>query len=217
MKRIFRIFVVFICLAAMITGAKSQAHLADSAQLLWVRVGSCTTGQLQRYRRDQTLLWKKVGIPIPVVTGKQGVTARKREGDGKTPLGIFQVGPLFGFKQPINRKFPFLLLKDSTVCVDDVHSRYYNRLVDSRLISDIDWHSSEKMRSISLYRFGAVIQFNKRQEPNAGSCIFLHIRNNSDQGTAGCVAMSPENLKKILLWLDPEKNPMIRITHCEHY
>jgi L,D-peptidoglycan transpeptidase YkuD (ErfK/YbiS/YcfS/YnhG family) len=211
MERMRRVFVIIICLAIVMMGAKSQTNLANSAQLLWVGVNTSSIhGQLQCYQRE-TLLWKKVGVPIPVVIGKKGVTARKREGDGKTPLGIFPLGPLFGFNQPINRKFPYLLLKDSTVCVDDIHSRYYNRIVNRRLISDIDWHSSEKMRSISLYRFGAVIQFNKRQKPNAGSCIFLHIQNNSNEGTAGCVAMSPENLKKILLWLDPEKNPMIRI------
>src|ERR1051326_1473850 len=56
----------------------------------------------------------------------------KKEGDGKSPGGVFALGTAFGYaSQPLpGLKVPYLNLTPSIECVDDPGSRRYNRLVD---------------------------------------------------------------------------------------
>ncbi len=189
------------------------------------------SGKLQRFERSSTQLsWKAVGKPMLVVVGKQGLgwdvhfkneqsqAAIKQEGDGLTPMGIYVIGSLFGFDEKSNHKMPYFPLKDTSVCVDDVKSTYYNQLIDSATVSQKDWHSGEQMRQIPQYKWGAVLQYNTTPTtPGAGSCIFLHSWTSPNSGTAGCIAMEESNLKTNLNWLDARKNPVIAIFSMQDY
>ncbi len=179
---------------------------------------------LQLYeRRDDGPAWTLISGPIPVVIGKAGlawgiglhpksskISPFKREGDGKSPAGIFSLGGAFGFacKMP-GLKIDYFQLDEFTEAVDDPLSSYYNYIVNSKEITT-DWNSSEKMRSVSLYKIGLVINHNfPNPQKNAGSAIFFHIWRNENSGTAGCTAMSQENLTHLLLWLEKSKNPVL--------
>lgn len=108
----------------------------------------------------------------------------KREGDGKSPAGVFALSSAFGYApQPLRgSRMPYLNLTSSTECVDDVHSKYYNRIVDRSLVTP-DWNSSEHMRDAGeSYRWGIIVDHNRivagdnnPPEPAGGSCVFLHI------------------------------------------
>ena len=92
--------------------------------------------------------------------------------------------------------------------IDDSSSNDYN----SWVYGETDAKHYELM-SIKAYRLGAVINYNKNPtKPDAGSAIFMHIWKNKSTPTAGCIAMSEENLLKILLWLDKRQHPYIWIT-----
>ena len=61
------------------------------------------------------------------------------------------------------------------------------------------------------YRYGIVVDHNgitdgSKSERGAGSCIFIHIKK---VPTAGCTAMSEDDIKTILLWLNPKANPLL--------
>jgi L,D-peptidoglycan transpeptidase YkuD (ErfK/YbiS/YcfS/YnhG family) len=112
---------------------------------------------------------------------------------------------------------PYLSLSPSIECVDDVASRHYNRIVDHEVVAP-DWNSSEHMRDTGeLYRWGVVVDHNgtvpgrdaSPPEPGGGSCIFLHIWRNQNQGTVGCTAMSQAHLETLLTWLDPAHKPLM--------
>ena len=144
---------------------------------------------------------------IPIVIGKGGFRNEKREGDLGTPLGTFQLGPLFGFKKDKSFKMKYLQLQPDTVAIDDPRSRYYNQIVQERNICDKDWSSCERMGEEPLYELGAVIQYNMNPViPGKGSAIFLHIWKNKESPTAGCIAMSRENLQKVIHSLDESGN-----------
>jgi D-alanyl-D-alanine dipeptidase len=109
------------------------------------------------------------------------------------------------------------MLTESIECVDDVNSKYYNRIVDRSAVA-ADWNSSEHMRDVGeSYRWGMVVDFDgtiagpnrKAPEPGAGSCVFLHIWHDQNQGTAGCTAMTQTNLETLLTWLDPKRGPLL--------
>jgi D-alanyl-D-alanine dipeptidase len=179
---------------------------------------------MQRFERNSTEhSWKAIGKPIAVVVGKHGMgwdmhlndssrVVVKHEGDGLTPMGIYAIGPIFGFAGKSHYKAHYFPLTDASVCVDDVKSIYYNQLIDATSVTKIDWNVGEKMRQIPQYKFGTVVQYNTTPKvPHAGSCIFMHIWKSPTSGTAGCIAMEEPNLKETLAWLESQKNPIIVI------
>lgn len=176
---------------------------------------SAVDGSMQRYQWDEAhQRWLKRGHAIPVVVGKHGLVwgTKKLEGDARTPAGIFKIGPAFGFDQDAHLLIPYMPLTKGSVCVDDERSHYYNQIVDRSNIANPDWRSAEQMRSISVYRWGSMIQYNSPLPiKGAGSCIFLHIWHGSSKGTAGCIAMPASELKHVLQWLDPACHPLIMI------
>lgn len=216
------LFMLFFIPACYAKSVPSNELIKQSEQLLVVMTPDwdAVQGKMQRYHRStKTHQWTKVGESLPVVVGKKGMAwgaeighgkkLIKKEGDKKTPVGVYTLGPLFGFAQTTKMKFSYLPLNDKSVCVDDVNSKFYNQLLDSTKVSS-DWNSSEKMRSFSEYQLGSVIHYNERPTvKGAGSCIFLHIWQNPKLGTAGCVAMKKSDLKAVLTWLDPNQKPVI--------
>jgi zinc D-Ala-D-Ala dipeptidase len=182
--------------------------------------------QLLERKQSGGTSWQKVGSPFPAVVGKRGLawgiglhgagkpgTPSKKEGDQKSPAGVFRLYAVFGTATPEQvhyLRFPYEQVDSATEAVDDPGSRYYNRIVDRAAIRQPDWSSSESMLAVpTQYRLGVMIEHNWSQIPGLGSCIFLHVWNSSQTGTAGCTAMSPGDLKRLLHWLDARENPLI--------
>jgi L,D-peptidoglycan transpeptidase YkuD (ErfK/YbiS/YcfS/YnhG family) len=78
-------------------------------------------------------------------------------------------------------------------------------------------NSFENMRrDDAQYELGVVVGHNKNQIKQRGSCIFLHVEKSEDTSTAGCTAMRLEDIKKIIYWLDKNKNPiLIQVTKSQ--
>lgn len=198
----------------------------------WNSVG----GRLQRWERPSLEgTWRPVGDAIPVVVGRKGMAwghglheegdirgLSKQEGDGRAPAGCFALPEAFGFAPRSEaRRFihlPYRQLTPDTECVDDTRSREYNRITTATKGSPRDWSSSEKMRSVSVYRWGAWVGHNDGPiTPGHGSCIFLHIWTGPTAGTAGCTAMPEPALKVLLGWLKPDARPvLVQLPREEH-
>lgn len=229
--------IILVCglMLALVPATPAQQHsgeaspLAHSTQLIVVTTAdwNAVDGMLRRYARaTPQKLWQPVGDPISVVVGKGGmgwgigVTANpalspddpmKQEGDHKSPAGIFRLGTAFGYAStaPAVWKMPYLALTPTIECVDDSHSKFYNRVVDRSTVTP-DWNSSEHMRLVGeYYRWGVVIEHNADARPQAGSCVFLHIWGGDGGGTEGCTAMAQPNIEDILAWLHPARKPLL--------
>jgi D-alanyl-D-alanine dipeptidase len=210
-----------------------QQRLASALQLIVVTTADWDTveGTLQRYGRGEAGgPWTPVGGPVAIVVGEKGMgwdaglvrtgglgvggplDPVKKEGDGKSPAGVFGFGTAFGdaARAPSGWNLSYIPLTPTVECVDDSHSRSYNRIVDRNAIRP-DWDSSEHMLSVGrAYRWGAVIDYNSTPTvPSAGSCVFMHIWSGPRKGTAGCTAMPETELEPILAWLDPSKAPVL--------
>ncbi|HWR13662.1 MAG TPA: L,D-transpeptidase family protein [Terriglobales bacterium] len=201
-----------------------QETLGNAKQALVVTTPGWNnvSGTLIRYEKvgDQ---WRQVGENVPIVVGKSGLgwdalielpasisDPIKKEGDGRSPAGIFPIVEAFGFDPTTpETKLPYRQLTESIECVDDPNSRSYNQIVDVKQMSHTDWDSSEKMRTIDVYKLGATVDYNHLKVAGAGSCIFLHIWKGSDRGTAGCTAMEERNLQEVVRWLDASKSPVL--------
>jgi D-alanyl-D-alanine dipeptidase len=176
---------------------------------------------LQRYEKENGT-WHKVGKPVAVKLGRNGLgwgrglhtipkgaTYIKKEGDGRAPAGIFSLKQAFGYA-PFEVKYPYKVYKETDHCVDDVHSKLYNKIVDSTRVR-IDYKSKEHMKfPKDYYKYGIVVNHNHIDEagaiPGAGSCIFIHIK---DVPTAGCTVMDEEEMKEVIRWLDMKKHPLL--------
>ncbi len=211
----------------MISSILNQSIPSVCQQLLLVTSHDWNTyiGILERYQRSTPHTpWQQVGERLGVVIGAEGLawpgdvevaagaSPIKKEGDLRTPVGVFEIGPAFGFSDNPGIRISYQRLTETIVGVDDIKSRYYNQVIDADKIKDRDWDSAEEMFTIPQYELGAVIQYNTiNPRPGAGSCIFMHIWRGPDLGTHGCVAMTKEDLHTVLTWLAPEKHPMIAI------
>lgn len=133
----------------------------------------------------------------------------KREGDLKTPLGIYPVMGAFGYAPLLTPALPgkkYQLITKNSYWVDDPGSPLYNTYLES---GEKPVVSSETMlRPDGLYEYGLIIGYNTANpQPGAGSAIFMHIWRGPNHGTEGCVALSRENMARLLhLYLyRPEK------------
>jgi len=196
-------------------------------QLLLVRATSwvASTGTLQRYERRKGSPWSDVGPPIPVNLGRHGLAwgrgrqaaqpgPVKREGDGKSPAGVYRLGTAFGVTDSLpgaSRRFPYLQTSPTTYCVEETRSAYYNQIVDSTRVTPPSWEQwSEMLRADGLFNWGVVVEQNAPDiKKGAGSCVFLHLWRGPDKPTAGCTAMPAEALEEALAWLDADLEPTL--------
>lgn len=191
-------------------------RLNESRQLIVVEVSNpdASAAMMRRYQRAKlNEAWRAIGKPIPVVIGKHGLTSHKREGDLKSPAGIYTLGLAFGFSKQLNKqsKLNTITIKSTTLCVDDPKSKYYNQIIDAKQIKQHDWQSAERMHDYPVhYRVGIVVNYNTNHpQPGVGSCIFLHVKPKTSHATAGCVAMPEREMISILRWVDPGKHPLV--------
>ena len=141
--------------------------------------------------------------------GRNGIAplGQKKEGDGRTPSGIYPLGSAFGYPVSIDTGLPYRQATDLDFWVDDTKSMQYNQWVHGTPIAN----SFEQMKRLdNLYQFGIVIGYNMNPIiPGAGSAIFMHVWRRYNSSTAGCVAVNQRYLRKILHWLDKQYQPVI--------
>ena len=229
MRKAIRLSLACALLAcAQAAAGKTPAPLLRARQLIVVttRGWDDVPGTLRRFERKGTKgAWLRMGKDVPVAVGRSGLGwgaglvdagasggPTKREGDGKAPAGVFGLGPAFGFapERAAWLRFHYIPLTPSVECVDDTASRRYNLILDRLAAGEVDWNSSERMRSVEGYRWGLVVRHNAAPPvAGQGSCIFLHVWAGPGRGTAGCTALEEGNLTELLRWLDPKKSPLL--------
>ena len=208
---------------------RGKKTLASSRQFIVVTTKdwNAVDGELRRYERSSVKdQWQAVGEKILVVVGRNGMAwgkglhgdaigdgPIKKEGDGRSPAGIFSLSSAFGYAEKAKAgavKLPYVRATATLECVDDPQSAHYNRVIDRASVKAPDWKSSEQMlRRDELYRWGVVVDHNAKGETGRGSCIFLHIWDGPGKGTAGCTAMNAAKIEEVLHWLDPQKRPLL--------
>jgi L,D-peptidoglycan transpeptidase YkuD (ErfK/YbiS/YcfS/YnhG family) len=188
--------------------------LASATRLVVVTTAGWTSvaANIQRHERaGPGEAWRANGPAMPGVVGLTGMgwawsfenVAKtgepvKREGDKRTPAGIFSIGQGFGIAASGPRRH-LKLQAETTYCVDDVRSAAYNTIVPMSSVPK--GTSGEKMWSEPLYKRGVVIDHPTNAAVKGGSCVFLHLWRDAGKGTAGCVALSESNLIALQDWL----------------
>ena len=182
-----------------------------------------STGTLRRFSRSSAREpWVAVGGAVPVLIGKHGLgwaagvrpipddrSPRKREGDRRSPAGVFQLTGVFHSGKLDGIRMPLCPITPTMEAIDDPNSRYYNRIVDRSVIAHPDWRSSERMAKIRDYALCIAVGSNPSCQQGGGSCVFLHAWSRRRPGTAGCTALPYPDLLTLARWLDPAQNPIL--------
>jgi L,D-peptidoglycan transpeptidase YkuD (ErfK/YbiS/YcfS/YnhG family) len=137
-------------------------------------------------------------LAIPVVLGRAGIRADKREGDGATPAGWFRLVRLWwrADRAPRARtRLPARRIAPDIAWCEDPHDRRYNRPFrrSAREAGDRLW------RDDSLYDLIIEMDHNTRPRvASRGSAVFLHVARPDGSPTAGCVALAAKDLTRLL-------------------
>jgi len=141
--------------------------------------------------------------------GKKGFTRNKREGDLKTPIGIFKILDCYyrhdRTPKPVTNLNCIKIKKNMGWC-DDPKSELYNRLVKL----PFNYRYEKLLRKDSCYDILVVLNYNMQPvKKNLGSAIFIHLAKSNYKKTNGCIALKK---KDFLLFLkDVKYNTKIKI------
>lgn len=193
-------------LSRSINAKKIPPH---TAQMIVVKSLGGSKANVTLCQRQGAAWWTVFTPPFRAVIGKHGIASigEKKEGDLKTPAGIYPIGEAFG-SQPLALKMDFKYITTDDKFIDDVNSKDYNMWVTG----STDAKSYEPML-IKPYIYGAVVNYNMNPMiAGAGSAIFIHLWQSSHEPTAGCVAMDKKHLLMLLHWLDKKYHPHIMVS-----
>lgn len=153
--------------------------------------------------------WQPAFNVMDAVLGSRGLAYSKKEGDRKSPIGVFKLERCFGRVENPGTKLSYTQFFQNDFWVDDSNSELYNTFQKGP--PNGRWSSAEDLFAVGdRYKFFAVVEYNTVNPlPEAGSAIFLHIWKSQDSPTAGCTALSEENLLEIIRWLNPAQKPVL--------
>ncbi len=180
-------------------GPKIRAQIAAATTQAVVVTGDSSDANqatVTLYERDPVLGWQSVSDPWPAHNGLRGWTDDHRQGDLRSPIGVFGLTdaggrlPDPGTKLPYDRGPAFTARgtgfegEPLAGSFDYVVAINYNRKPGT---TPLDWTRP----------LGA----------GKGGGIWLHVDHAGP--TQGCVSLPKGRMKELLRWLDPAKRPVV--------
>ena len=152
-------------------------------------------------KNKETLLIENFKFRCSV--GKKGFSRSKKEGDLKTPKGIFDLGNIYyrqdRIEKPIS-KLKLIRIKKNMGWCDDPKSKQYNKLVKL----PFNYRHEKLYKKENVYDIILVLDYNMRPvKKNKGSAVFIHVVKNNFKKTEGCVAIKINSLKKLIKEINP--------------
>ena len=158
--------------------------------------------------KKHLLLYK--GYKLKCSIGKSGFTNKKKEGDLKTPKGIFKLGMLYYRKDrigPLQCKIKRKSITKNMGWCDDSRSKKYNQ----EIFFPFKFGAEKLYRNDNIYDIFINIKYN--QSPvikNRGSALFLHLSDQKYKPTKGCVAIKKKDFLKILSLINQNTKILIK-------
>lgn len=149
-------------------------------------------------RRSEAWLIAASGRALRAATGRGGIKADKREGDGGTPAGRFHPVRLWWRADRLPRpqtRLPVRAIGPSDAWCEDPADRRYNRAFQRSANEPGD----RLHRDDNLYDLIVEIDHNSRpRTAGRGSAVFIHVARRGFAPTAGCVALKRDDLLRLV-------------------
>ncbi len=180
-------------------GSLREARTTDE---LMVVAATGTQADVSLHIRDGGGTWYRV-LDVRGTVGANGL-GKQREGDKRTPVGVYHFTDAFGIRPDPGSVIPYVQVDDSHWWVGDSSSAWYNRFVSDReVVRDWAGGTSEHIVTFGhVYNYVLAFDFNKELTPGAGSAIFLHCLRSPGSPTGGCVAIPEESMVQVLRTVD---------------
>ncbi len=199
------------CPQNLTTGLENPVT-AKQLVIVEAKVATTTYATLRTWRRSGTC-WVAAAGPYQARIGKNGLSSRRREGDGTTPTGTYPIGrTMYGNEPDPGVRFAYRRLRCGDWWDEDSTSPTYNSFQHVRCGTTPPFRGkSEGMwQQPQPYPHLAVIDFNMDPVvPGRGSGIFLHAQ--TGRSTNGCISLRGDQLVAVLSWLRPADAPVMTI------
>lgn len=224
------IFAIFLALSLMLGLTHSEAApknlpaspewiakipAAQNAQQLLIVAGvGKSTAWISMHARDEIGSWRQI-MSTPGFIGRAGL-GKQKEGDGKTPVGIFYFTKAFGINKDPGCALSYTKVDDNYYWSgDDRDGMMYNHLVDIRQYPTLDIDACEKISGFTPnYNYCLNISYNEGGKPGLGSAIFLQCFGMANPYTGGGIAI-PED-KMLVVMKNVQSNCIVIIDSIEN-
>lgn len=156
--------------------------------------GLAAQKDVEQTGEEDTVQWEKI-ISCRAYTGVNGLD-KKKEGDHKTPLGIFNITMGFGRKaSPGTDGIAYTKLNPYHYWSSEKET--YNQFVDVRTLKKSQMSGEHLIAYNPEYNYALALDYNKECTYRKGSAIFLHCMGKNHY-TMGCIAVPEQIMKEIV-------------------
>ena len=162
-------------------------------EILEVKYQGNSRARVVLRQKNKSNKWKTV-LSCTGYVGSRGI-GQAREGISRTPSGDFEITSAFGIKDDPGAVLPYVHVTSAMYwCSDNAH---YNQLIDINEYPH-DCSGEHLIDCAPYYNYGLFFDYNTNPvRYGAGSAFFVHCTG-GEPYTAGCIAVSRDNMIKIL-------------------
>lgn len=173
---------------------KEQLQGSSEGEADQAKSGEARKGRQQDDRPEAgASCWQPI-LACTVYMGKEGL-GKAREGDGRTPAGVFQITEAFGILENPGTELPYTKIQEFLYWSEEPDT--YNQMVDVRELGRSKIKGEHLIEYAPQYHYALVLDYNKEGVYPKGSAIFLHVKGEKPY-TAGCLAVSEAQMKRIV-------------------
>ena len=169
-------------------------------ELVFVKYKEFSYADIELYVKNEGD-WKCV-LKCDGYVGPKGVAPANIDCE-RTPEGDFKISMAFGIKpKPEGLNLKYLQVKKGIYCCGDQYSPYFNKIINASALKHDCFYGEHLIDYVGPYNYGFWFDYNKECDYEKGFAFFFHCKGKHDY-TGGCVAVSEENMIKILKKLHP--------------
>jgi L,D-peptidoglycan transpeptidase YkuD (ErfK/YbiS/YcfS/YnhG family) len=148
--------------------------------------------------------WHMV-MTTPGVIGKSGI-GKTKEGDCKTPQGVYHFNCAFGIADDPGCKMPYTKVDNDYYWSGDYREgHHYNELVNLKDCPDLNTENAEHIIDyIYHYQYCLNINYNRLHTPGKGSALFMHCFGPKNPFTGGCIAVPKDKMLYVMKHIQPD-------------
>ena len=170
---------------------------AENASQLAVIAGTGgSNAKFSFHEKDEFGVWREI-VSCPAYIGKKG-WGKTREGDMKTPVGVYTFTMAFGIYDDPGCPMGYTKVDDTHYWDGDSNSERYNTFVSTREYDSFNKKESEHIIDYDMaYKYCLNISWNESGTPRKGSAIFLHCYT-KNKFTGGCVSLPENKMREVV-------------------